>query len=207
LERTAEVTLGADGSLTAKVRERSIGHSATTARREFRGVSRPDYDKLIESWVSRSVNGARVAQVAPSDNESAGDFTLQTEFTAPRYGQLMQNRLLIFKPAIVSRRSSLFLTESDRKYPILLSPQAYTETVRFKLPAGFEVDELPDPVKLETDFGAYSASHSIENGDLVFRRFLTLRRAMLPVEQYASVRSFYQKILAVEQAPAVLMRK
>jgi hypothetical protein len=207
LERTAEVTLGADGSLAAKVRERSIGHSATTARREFRGVSRPDYDKLIESWVSRSVNGAKVSNVVPDDNESAGDFTLHTEFTAPKYAQLMQNRLLIFKPAIVSRRSSLFLTESDRKHPIMLSPQAYTETVRIKLPSGFDVDELPDPVKLETDFGTYSANHSIENGDLVFTRLLILRRAMLPVEQYGSVSSFYQKILAIEQAPAVLMRK
>ncbi len=207
LERTVEATLGADGSLAANVREQSMGHSATMERREWRALSRTDYEKSIEAWVSRSVSGAKLANVSANDNETAGVFTLQTDFTAPRYGQLMQNRLLIFKPAIVSRRASLFLTESSRKYPIMLHSQAYTETVRIKLPAGFVVDELPDPVKLEREFGTYSASHTVDNGDLVFTRLLTLRRLILPVEQYNSVRSFYEQILAIEQAPAVLIRK
>lgn len=148
-----------------------------------------------------------MTNVLANDDESSGVFSLQTEFTAPKYGQLMQNRLLIFKPVIVSRRASLFLTEAGRKHPIMLWSEAFTETVRIKLPAGFEVDELPEPVKLETEFGTYSATHTVENGDLLFTRLFTLRRSMLPVEQYGAVRSFYQRILAVEQAPAVLIRK
>ena len=207
LERAVEATLGADGSLAANVREQSIGHSATAERREWRGLSRTDYEKAIESWISRSVGVAKVANVSANDNAAAGTFTLQADFTASRYGQLMQNRLLVFKPAIVSRRASLFLTDSARKYPILLHAQAYTETVRIKLPSGFQIDELPDPVKLEREFGTYSANHTVDNGDLVFTRLLTLRRSILPVEQYASVRSFFEQILAIEQAPAVLVRK
>ena len=53
LERTADVTLGADGSLTASIRERSIGQAAVRERRAFRGHSRTEYDRLIESWVAR----------------------------------------------------------------------------------------------------------------------------------------------------------
>jgi len=207
LERTVQVILGADGSLAANVRELAIGHAATTARREFRSASRPEYEKAIETWLARTVTGAKILNVVPTDDQSTGAFTLQTEFTSPRYGQLMQNRLLIFKPAIVSRRASLFLTEAARKLPIMLQSQAYTETVRIKLPAGFDVDELPDPVKVQTGFGAYSANHTVEDGELIFTRSLTLRRSILPIEQYGSVRRFYESILAVEQAPAVLIRK
>jgi hypothetical protein len=41
----------------------------------------------------------------------------------------------------VSRREALALTESTRQHPIVLTPRAFTETVRVKLPAGFDVDE------------------------------------------------------------------
>jgi Domain of Unknown Function with PDB structure (DUF3857)/Transglutaminase-like superfamily len=207
LERTVEATLGADGSLSASVREQSIGHSAVAERREYHAFSRTEYEKLIEAWVGRSVSGARVSNVSVTDDASTGNFTLKTDFAARSYGQLMQNRLLIFKPAIVSRRTSLFLTESQRRHPIMVRSQAYTETVRVKLPPGFQVDELPDPVKMQTEFGTYSATHTVENGDLIFTRLLTLRRSVLPAEQYSSVRAFYERILAAEQAPAVLLRK
>ena len=207
LERDVRATIGADGSVAATLRERSIGQAASDERREFRSMPRADYEKWIESWITRSVTGARVSNIAATDDQSDGTFTLQAEVTAPRYGQLMQNRLLIFKPAMVSRRASLFLTEPGRRYPIVIPSHVSSESARFKLPAGFQVDEIPDPVKLEATFGSYSAVHSVENGDLVFTRTLTLRRSILPTEQYPAIRGFYERILAAEQAPAVLMRK
>lgn len=207
LERIVEAVLGPDGSLAAIVSERSIGHSATMERREFHSLQKTEYQKMIEAWVSRSVTGARVSNVSATDDESEGKFTLNAEFAAPRYGQLLQNRLLMFKPAMVSRRTSLLLTDTQRKYPIMVPSQAYTETVRVRLPAGFVVDELPDPVKLQTEFGTYSANFTIQTGELIFTRLLTLRRSVLPVEQYNRVRNFFERILAVEQAPAVLIRK
>jgi hypothetical protein len=191
----------------AAIHEKSIGHAATTGRREFRGLSRTDYDKLIESWVSGSVSGAKVSNILAGDNPIAGTFTLQADIAAARYGQLMQNRLLVFKPVIVSRRSTVFLTDSQRTLPIMIPSQAYTETVRIKLPAGFVVDELPDPVKLETSFGSYFANYKVDGTDLILTRLLTLQRSTLPASQYDVVRSFYERILAAEQAPAVLMKK
>jgi hypothetical protein len=175
-------------------------------RREFHSLQKTEYQKMIEAWVSRSVTGARVSNVSATD-EAEGRFTLNAEFSAPRYGQLLQNRLLMFKPAMISRRTSLLLTDSQRKYPIMVPSQAYTETVRVRLPEGFVVDELPDPVKLHTEFGTYSANFTIQNGDLIFTRLLTLRRSVLPVGQYDLARNFFERILAVEQAPAVLIRK
>ena len=87
----------------------------------------------------------------------------------------MQDRLLVFKPAVVARREALSLTEPTRKYPVVLDSHAFTETVRMKLPAGFEVDELPDPVKLDTAFGSYKTSYVVKDGELVFTRALAQR--------------------------------
>jgi Domain of Unknown Function with PDB structure (DUF3857)/Transglutaminase-like superfamily len=207
VERQAEATLAPDGSITATVHELAVGQKAADFRREFRGQARPDYVKMIEGWVTRGVNGAQVSKVEPVDDNQAGRFTLDVEFTAAAYAQLMQNRLLVFKPALVSRRESLFLTASARRHPVILESNSYAETVHIKLPAGFDVDELPDPLKLETAFGTYSTSYEVKDGQLLFTRSLTLRAATIPADQYTAVRNFFERIRAAEQSPVVLARK
>jgi hypothetical protein len=148
-----------------------------------------------------------VSKLEPRDDAAADHFNLEIDFTAPAYGQLMQDRLLIFKPAIVSRRESLALTDAKRKHPVVLTSNAYSETLSLKLPAGFDVDELPDAVKLDTAFGSYATNYEVKDGHLVFTRKLVQKAGTIPVDQYAAVRSFFEKIRAAEQSPVVLARK
>jgi hypothetical protein len=207
LDRQVEAQLDADGSLTATIHEKATGRWAVGYRSEFRHLSRPDYQKGIEGWISSGATAAKVSRVEPRDDSSAGRFDLDIDFTAPAYAQLMQNRLLVFKPAIVSRRESLSLTEAKRKNPIVLKSTSYSESVSVKLPEGFVVDEMPDPVKLDTSFGSYATTYEVKDGQVLFTRKLVQRAGTIPVDQYTSVRSFFEKIRAAEQAPVVLARK
>jgi hypothetical protein len=206
-DRQAEVVLTSEGSITATVRERASGQAAADFRRQFRGLSSASYWKMIEGWVSFGATGAKVSRVVPKDNNEGGRFDLDVDFTAINYAQLMQNRLLVFKPAIVSRQESLSLTEPTRKNPVVLESRAFSETVRVKLPVGFEVDELPDPLKLDASFGSYNTTYAVKDGELVFTRTLAQRAGTIPAAQYQTVRSFFERIRAAEQAPVVLARK
>jgi hypothetical protein len=207
LAREAEVSLASDGSITANVKERSVGQSAVDERRIFRQLSRPDYARAIENWITRGATGAKIVRVEPADNHADGRFALDVDFTAAGYGQLMQQRLLVFKPAILSRRESVFLTSPSRKHAVVLESEAYSESVNVKLPAGFDVDELPDPVKLDTAFGTYSTSYAVKDGQLHFKRAFTQRAATIPPADYAAVRAFFERIRAAEQSPVVLAKK
>jgi hypothetical protein len=207
LDRQVNAQLDMYGSLTATIQEKATGRWAVGFRSEFRHLSRPDYQKSIESWISSGAAAARVSRVEPRDDSSAGRFDLDIDFTAPAYAQLMQNRLLVFKPAIVSRRDSLSLTEAKRKHPIVLKSTSYSETVRMKLPEGFVVDEMPDPVRLDTSFGSYATTYEVKDGQLIFTRKLVQSAAIIPVDQYNLVRGFFEKIRAAEQAPVVLAKK
>jgi hypothetical protein len=206
-DRQADVVLTSEGSITATVRERASGQAAADFRRQFRGLSSSGYWKLIEGWVSYGATGAKVSRVVPKDNNEGGRFDLDVDFSAINYAQLMQNRLLVFKPAIVSRQESLSLTEATRKHPVVLESRAFSETVRVKLPVGFEVDELPDPLKLDASFGSYNTTYAVKDGELVFTRTLAQRAGTIPAAQYQTVRSFFERIRAAEQAPVVLARK
>ena len=206
LVRTTTLQLGPDGGIAGLIQENANGQTAARMRTQFRQLSKPDFNGMIEHWVTAGATSARLDKIEPSDNHGDGKFTLNVEFSAKSYGQLMQDRLLVFKPAVVSRRESLSLTAPLRKHPVVLRANAYSETVKVQLPAGFAVDEVPDPVKLETSFGSYTTSYEVVGGELVFKRQLSQKATTIPAAQYESVRKFYESIRAAENAPVVLAR-
>jgi len=206
LTRRADVELNPDGSIQATLHEQSIGQAAVRERAPFKGLTKAEYNGRIEKWIAQGATGVRVSKIEPLE-EANGNFSLSAEFAAPAYGQVMQGRLLVFKPAIVSRREALSLTEPFRKHPVVLSPSAYSENTSVKLPTGFEVDELPDAVKLETAFGTYTTSYTVKDGKLFYARKLIVKQATVPVEDYAKVRGFFEKIRTAEQSPVVLVKK
>ena len=208
VSREVEAGLAADGSLTATLRLRSVGQSAAYARRVFKGLAPSDYTRAVERWVSGGAAGAKFSKIEPTDTHAEGRFALDVEFTAASYAQSMQGRLLVFNPAVLARGSSVQLSgAATRKYPVVLESNAFSETVRFKLPAGFDVDEVPDPVKIDSEFGSYTASYEVKDGQLLYTRKLVQRAATIPANRYADVRAFFGRVRASEESPVVLARK
>ncbi len=207
VSREVEAGLAADGSLTATLRERREGQSAARMRGMFKGLAPSDYTRVIERWVSGGATGAKFSKIEPADAHAEGRFALDVEFTAAAYAQSMQNRLLVFNPSVLARGSSVYLQGATRKYPVVLESNAFTETVRFKLPAGFDVDEVPDPVKIDSDFGSYTASYEVKDGQLLYTRKFVQRAMTIPADKYSDVRAFFGRVRASEEAPVVLARK
>ncbi|HEX6649592.1 MAG TPA: DUF3857 domain-containing protein, partial [Pyrinomonadaceae bacterium] len=207
LERTATLSLQPDGAIGGQIQELANGQTAVRFRAEFHKMSKPEYTGMIERWLTTGATAARLNKMEPSDNNSDGKFTLNVEFSAKSYGQIMQDRLMVFKPAIVSRREGLSLTAPTRKHPVVLRAVSYSETVKVQLPAGFAVDEVPDPVKINTPFGSYITSYEVKNNELVFKRKLSQQATTIAPGDYEVVRKFYESIRAAENAPVVLARK
>jgi hypothetical protein len=205
-ERTVEAALQPDGRVTGAIRELSRGQEAADERQAWAQRSPREYRDLVEAWVAQGAPGAVVQALEPIDDPDAATFRLAVEFAAPRYAQLMQGRLMIFKPALVSRRQSQFLAETDRLYPVVLSASSFTETARFSLPADFAVDELPDVVSADEAFGSYTARCRVSEGRLVYERRLLVRPVTVPVTEYDKVRRFFELVRSAEQAPVVLAR-
>lgn len=207
LERNVEISLLNDGSIKGTIREIANGQESTMFRAQRRLLSAGDYNKMIEAWLTRGATGAQLVKVTQNDKQASASFDLNVEFSAPRYAQLMQNRLLVFKPAIVGRRGGVFLTEPKRDQPVMLDSSSMKEITTFTLPNDFTVDEMPDAVTLETPFGKYTTKYEVKNNQLIFSRSLTTNRTTVPVEKYNSVKDFYSKIMAAEQSPVVLLKK
>jgi hypothetical protein len=206
LERMATFELRADGGITGTIQDQAKGQTAARIRTDYRRMSKPEFTGMIERWLTSGATSAKLSKMEPSDNNAEGHFTLNLEFSAENYGQLMQNRLMIFKPVVVSRREALALTAPSRKHPVVLGNNAYSETVRVQLPSGFTVDEVPDPVKIQTPFGSYVTSYEVKGNELVFKRQLSQQATTIAATDYEVVRKFFESIRAAENAPVVLAR-
>ena len=206
-ERNVKVNLTGEGNIKGIISERAIGQQSTYARALFRSSSNSDINKVFEGWLSRGATAAKLLNLTPNDNQEDASFDLDIEFSAPYYGQLMQNRLLVFKPAIVSRANSIYLTEKTRQHPIMIDTDSFSETAVFTLPEGFVVDEMPDAVNLNKSFGTYTTSYEVKEGKLYFKRKMNMKRSTIPVKNYNEIRDFYTQILSAEQSPVVLLKK
>jgi hypothetical protein len=207
LERNVDVDLAADGSINGTVVENANGQRAALFRAELRRLSAPEYNRAIEGWISRGATGAKTAKIDPKDDPDAGRFTLNVAFSARAYAQLMQDRLMVFKPAVVGRLERLGFTEGKRTEPYQINSESYSEKVTVKLPTGFTVDEVPEAAKVSVPFGSYSTTYEVISGQLVFTRTLLLKRSTIPASDYESVRKFFGQVHSAEQAPVVLVRK
>ncbi|MEP6945410.1 MAG: DUF3857 and transglutaminase domain-containing protein [Acidobacteriota bacterium] len=206
LERTVEMTLDPTGGIVGKLNESSTGQSATRERAVLRQLSASDYNKMIEGWLTRGATGAKAGKIETRDNHDDGKFNLNVEFSALSYAQIMQGKLMVFKPAMVSRTDRSF-TNGKRYQPYVVNSSTYSENVKIRLPNGFTVDELPDPTTLETSFGKYSASYTVTGDVLTFTRSMKLSHATIAADKYDLVRKFFSGVRAAEQAPVVLLKK
>lgn len=207
LERKIEATITETGSLSGQIREYARGQSSASFRREYRSLSAPDYRKAIEGWLAGGSAGARLDTLKATDGAGDATFNLEVGFTSESYAQVMQRRLLVFKPVVVARRGFADLNDGKRTNPIEIGASALRETAVFSLPAGFVVDEIPSNTTLDSQFGKYLTKYEVKDNKLHFTRELKLARTMLPVDKYGSARDFFAKMREAEQAPVVLVKK
>ena len=207
VERRTDVELSASGELSGKIEESFFGSPAVEARSSFRHRDRGDYDKSVEHWMNASVQSASVSAVNPSDDFAGNQFHLDVRFTAPRYAQLSQNRLLIFKPVTPPRGEFAFASRQKREYPVLLPSDRFNETMTVKLPEGFDVDEMPDPWKFDGEFGHYESSCAVAGRTLTCLRTMQIKAQLIPPAQYPALREFFEHVAGADAAPVVLVRK
>ncbi|HMT09004.1 MAG TPA: DUF3857 domain-containing transglutaminase family protein [Pyrinomonadaceae bacterium] len=207
IERTIDAKIEVDGAMSGNIKEKMMGQASSYARRDTRESSAAQFRKMIEGWLTMGATGSQLVDLNFKDIPQDARFDLSVDFRAPLYGQLMQGRLLVFKPVFVSRRHSVALTEPKRSSPVEIESAMMRETSVFKLPPGFGVDEMPDPVTLETEFGKYTTIYEHSGDKLTFKRTLTMKRTLVSPEKYEMVRTFYAKMREAEQSPVVLIKK
>lgn len=203
--RKVEASLLPTGGIEGTVSEHRKGGASSRARRRYRVLTPDAYQKLVEILVSDGVPGAKVNNLQTRDSHDTIQWS--AGFASERFAQVPQAQMMIFRAGVMRPRDVIRLTEKTRKLPVVMDSDALVETAVVKLPEGFQVDELPEAVLLESKFGRVEANWKSENGAIHFTRRMALNAATVPAAEYPALKKFLDAVSGAAEAPVVLMRR
>jgi hypothetical protein len=95
-----------------------------------------------------------------------------------------------------------------RSYPIELGNTGrWRDSFDITLPAGYVVDETPDPVDVVVDFASYHSTVSAKANLLHYEREYVVRQVEIPAAKADAFRRLESAILMDEKGTAVLKKE
>ncbi len=206
IEAAVEATMNANGGISARLQRQYFGQSGIPLRAVDQLRGHEELQKRFERGFTRRLGGVTIKSVAA--NGSADDrLVVNVDLTAERFGQLMQDRLLIVRPGALSSGGEYIFTSRKRSSPVKLEADLRHDSIKVKLPDGFKLDELPAPAKVESAYGSIQGSWAVHDGEIVMEQTLEIRDMVAPASDFAKVRDFFDRVAGVEGAPVVLIRQ
>lgn len=207
LIRTAQLELSSTGNLSGEVRELRWGAPATSSRDQLLTTEPAKRGKVFEDFLGNSLTaftlmGASVGNLEQYDQS----LTLDYKFFARGYAKSAGD-LLVVRPRVLGQKGSDILSGKPRKYSIEF-PDATRQDDDFEitLPAGYVVDELPQPVKAECPYGSYQSHVEVSGNTLTYKRTYQINDIIVPTEKLGEVRGFFQQIASDERSSAILRK-
>jgi transglutaminase-like putative cysteine protease len=207
VESSVEATMDPGGKMTAQVRRQYFGQSGIQLRaiEKLRGAD--EVKKRFERGFSRRIGGTTITRVATEGRPEENRLAVQIDLSAEQFGQLMQGRLLVVHPGLLSNGGEYIFTTRQRTAPVKLEAGLRRDSIKIKVPAGFKLDELPEPARIEGPYGTLSANWKVANGEILMEQTLEIKEKLAAAAEYPQVRDFFDKVAGAQAAPVVFIRQ
>lgn len=206
-ERSATFSLADDGTLKGSVTELHSGLAAKNLRHVYVKEDAKEQREFMERKLRRDFSSFTLdAQKIQNAGDLDKQVVLSYDLTAARYAKSAGNLLLV-RPRVLG--SDVFaLNDDPRKYPIDLQQTGiWRDSYDLKLPAGYAVDELPDPVTVDVGFATYHSEVKLNGDALHYTREYTVKELDIKPEKYADLKKLMAAISMDESSSAVLKKK
>jgi hypothetical protein len=206
-ERKATFTLTADGTLSGSVDTSQSGSAGADARYMLKNRDEKERREYMERSIAETLPGVTLDSfefVEPSALDKP--IELHYKVTARQYSH-QAGPLLLVRPRVVGSDARPF-DDKPRIYPIDLEATGrWRDSFDITIPAGYAIDETPDPVALDLDFASYHSTVSAKGSVLHYEREYVVRQVEIPAARAADFRRLESTILADEKNSAVLKKQ
>jgi hypothetical protein len=206
IESRAEAKLEATGRLSAHVSRTYYGQSACRIRAIMLHERKDEIKRTFERSLSASLGGVSLDRIEPSDRFEEGRLEINLDFSLLQFGRIMQDRMFVISPGLLALGTGYALPAKERRLPVKLPARARKDSVVLAVPAGLKVDELPDPVKIDSPYGSYRASWKVDGDKVLFEHSIEVKDTLAPVSEYTKIKKFLEDIASSQAAPVVLLK-
>jgi hypothetical protein len=206
-DRKGTFTLAPDGTLAGTVETSHAGPEGADLRMFLKYSDEKERREYWENKIARDVPGV-VLNSFQFVQPPALDKPLEIHYqlTAAQYAH-SAGSLLLVRPRVVGS-DMLPFNDKPRTVPIDLNATGrWHDSFDITLPAGYVVDETPDPVNVDDDFATYHSTVTAKDNQLHYERELVVRQVQLPADKAAAFRHLESAILTDEKGTAVLKKQ
>jgi len=211
LRRKGSFTLAADGSLAGDIDDVFNGVDAAHERSFLKERDAKEVHNSLEESLSAELPGLNFKGYEFHDSgELEKSVGLDLHVSATGYAH-SAGPLLLLRPRVMgtnARTPPDVMESKTRKYPIEIGhPGLWRSSYDITLPAGYVVDETPDPVDVDMDFASYHASATAQGNVLHYEMVYVVRQVEIPADRAADFRKLESAILSDEKGTAVLKKQ
>ncbi len=206
-DATGKFTLDADGTLSGSVDTSHFGPEGADMRLFLKYHDEKARRDAWETMVARDLPGVVLDSFEFLEPDALSKpLEFHFKVTAHQYAHVA-GPLLLVRPRVLGSMAMRF-DDKPRKIPFDLDATGrWHDSYDIALPAGYVVDETPDPVDVDMDFASYHASVTAKGNVLHYDMVYTVRQVELPADRAADFRKFELAILSDEKGTAVLKKQ
>jgi tetratricopeptide (TPR) repeat protein len=191
---TLDVTLREDGGAEVTGDSTVSGQTAPDYRRAYRPEA--TRKSTFERAWAQSFPGLTVREVKLNDTTRLDDdVALEFKMGIPRYAEVMPGGMRFLPFGTGRTYQQAYASLAERRFDLMMQgPWQNHFTLRYTLPAGWTVAELPPAVEETTKFGYMKLRFRTEGGKLVAEGEVALTSARVKAEDYAAFREFLGRV-------------
>ena len=202
---TGSFTISADVEVSGTLNQSHGGYNAVAYRALYVLEGKDKYMKLLKSSKpSWQLTHAECSGYAASDQP----FDVACTLTVADACMVAGDHIYL-KPLLTEGRSHSPFKEPERIYPVDFgAPVEESYVATFTLPAGYETEEMPQPLLLSMPGNGGRFTYQVSQDDRqlkVVSRFV-LRKAVYGPDEYPVLRQFFDKVVA-KQAEQIVIRR
>jgi hypothetical protein len=206
-DATGKFSLDADGTLSGSVDTSHFGPEGADMRLFLKHTDQKERRDEWETMVARDLPGVVLDSfqfVEPDALSKPLEFHFKV--SAHQYAHVA-GPLLLVRPRVMGSMAMRF-DDKPRKVPFNLDGTGrWHDSYDITLPAGYVVDETPDPVDIDMDFASYHASATAKGNVLHYEMVYVVRQVEIPADRAADFRKLEFAILSDEKGTAVLKKQ
>jgi hypothetical protein len=205
--RKADLKANTEGDVEGKLTLTYTGLEALARRVEHRHEDDQEKKKYLEDVVKSYISASADVDLTNQPDWTSSSPQLVAEFKVKIPGWMTSagKRALLPVGLFSSSEKGLF-DHADRVHPVYFEfPFQKTDDISIELPEGMEVGNLPAPVKTPAGSVAYTLTASKDKNTLHINRNLQVGVLLMPVDQYAQLRRFFQFVRTGDDAQVMVL--
>ncbi|MBI3652754.1 MAG: DUF3857 and transglutaminase domain-containing protein [Acidobacteria bacterium] len=202
-EKKLLITPFADGRVEVHMEAKMTGLRALELCSEMTGLTREQQRQRVLTTAKDHLPTATINEASVMISEAVNPVQAVNaayQFTLPQAATPTEKRLLL-KPALLTRRDENFLSAATRVNSLYFHyPWSESERDVIDIPAGYDLEQLPDPIDLDIGAARYRATFVRDGNRIVYERTLLVNAIFFTASQYATVKAFFDQVGQADRA-------